>query len=733
MAEAESLEAALLEAEHTLDAVSEALRQSEVSAAANRERIAVAESTIEHERSRCRELQQEIERHRRHLAELRARAGGLRQQVQETGDALGSAEEEQRQVARRLGEGERRQSDLLARLDQLRAESQSRRAAQTEQVRALTAIGNHASALESQAAAALAARDRTQTHLAESTAQLDALAAELKGLAEHRDRLGHRAQTGQAQWSAAADRLEDRRHEREGRQADLVQLQHRHSALAERIAVLEELEKRFEGLSPGVKDVMTLARQGNLPAFRQVRGLVADLLRVSVEAAPLVEVALGETAQHLVVGPGSALLEHLQAEPYQLTGRVGFLWFDPADAPTRPAPNLDGKPGVLGRADRFVETEPEYEPLARRLLGRTWLVERLADAVALSRAEGRGMSFVTLSGEHLAADGTLGVGPRHASSGLISRRSELRTLRTQLAELAAKVTQAQAAVVRLDQQIVEDRQQVETLAADYQKAAAELAQHGHRITAAVERRVQLDRQRELLQEELAAMARQHDDAERSLAEVCARKQTLEADLAEIETQLGALADQLQRLEADRQTHARETIEAKVDLAKSEERLRNLRTRMRQFEETQQERQRAIAESQEELAQCTIRAEQSERQILRAEAEVAELYLQKESFGARTAELFQQRESSQAQRSTLNAEAQRAAPGRVSWTRKSTSANWPPTRCASNVPPCPIASATIMASNWHNSKTPPPSRNSTNARKCRRRSTSFARRSTASAT
>ena len=72
------------------------------------------------------------------------------------------------------------------------------------------------------------------------------------------------------------------------------------------------------------------------------------------------------------------------------------------------------------------------------------------------REAGPGESFITLAGELLAADGTLSVGPRHASLGLISRRSELRALRVQLAGLEADVQQAQTAILRLDEQIAQD-------------------------------------------------------------------------------------------------------------------------------------------------------------------------------------------------------------------------------------------------------------------------------------
>ena len=204
----------------------------------------------------------------------------------------------------------------------------------------------------------------------------------------------------------------------------MTQLSGRRSGAVERAAVLEELEKRLEGLSSGVKEVLVKARDTVEGPFQEVRGLVADLFQVSVETAPLVEIALGPLAQHVVVGPGARLLEHLQATEVRWPGRVGFLLLDvqpPATAVEKI--QLEGQPGVLGRADSFVEAAPEFLPLVRRLLGRTWFVETLSRALELAGGAGRGLNFVTLAGELITAEGTMAVGPRHSAMGPISRRA----------------------------------------------------------------------------------------------------------------------------------------------------------------------------------------------------------------------------------------------------------------------------------------------------------------------
>ena len=47
--------------------------------------------------------------------------------------------------------------------------------------------------------------------------------------------------------------------------------------------------------------MLEFAKENREGLFQQVRGLLADLLQVSVETAPLIEAALGEKAQYVVI------------------------------------------------------------------------------------------------------------------------------------------------------------------------------------------------------------------------------------------------------------------------------------------------------------------------------------------------------------------------------------------------------------------------------------------------
>lgn len=658
-AEIEAVEAALLETEVAISDQAEQVRQSEAQVAAYREQIAAAESTIEHQRARTDDLEQEVARHRRQIAALNVRAGDVKLQLHETGAGVETAEQEHRQIARRVAEGERRLGDLLEQLDQLRGESQQRRSAHVEQMRLVAALDNEISRLESLVSAAQAASERYRQRLDQLTVQRQSLAADLEHLRREETDLARTIQERADRLIAAENRLAERREQAAANQTQLAQLQRRQTAMAERISVLQELEQRSEGLSPGVREVLKQARVGSVPPLREVCGLVADLVQVSVEAAPVVEVALGELAQHVVARRSRELLAYLASDSSRFPGRVGFVWLEGLPGgPGLPETDLHGLPGVVGRCDRFVESQPEFALLVRRLLGRTWVVETLHHALALSETSGRGCAFVTLAGELLAADQSLSIGPRQAGTGLISRRSELRELKSQLADLDARTAHHQEVADRLRQDLNDDQRRVREAASGHQQASDALGEHRHRITAAVERSVQLEEQSGGLESELSASQAQYDSACLAMEDTRAQRTINEQALAEIEAFQAALAERVQRLEAEWQDGNRSTIETKVELAKSEQRLQNLRARKRQFEESQQERQRAIAEARDELAACHRRAQQSQGEILRCESEIAELYLRKEHFAARTVELIGQREQSQQERLRLGAEAQR---------------------------------------------------------------------------
>jgi len=661
-AEAENIEAQLLEIDAAVAEANEEIHRAETAGAANRERIAAAESTLQHQRNLAADLEREIARLDKQLAALSARAGDLHEQFRETADELSAADENHGRVARQLAEAERELSDAIDALDRLQGENERQRADYLAQMRIAAALENEIGVLESRAAAAEESRLRCNRRLDEFARQIDLAQRQLEDLRRRRSELAELTEERAAALAEAKRRLAGHLQQQTALRNEAAALRERHSAAAERAAVLDELIKRREGLSAGVKEM--LAKMKNTPpggdAFRHVRGLVADVFQAGVDAAPLVEIALGEKANHLAAYRKQELLDRLWTESSRLSGRVGFVWLDAAGGdkspPQTPKVNLEGRPGVIGRADRFVETEPEFKPLLERLLGRAWFVKKLEHALELARTDGAGLTFVTAAGDLLEPDGTLTVGPRNAASGLISRRSELRALGIQIAELDAALDKTQKALADIDDLVAAETAEVDQRSDLHRQTVAEAAENRSAVAGAEERRNQLDEQRSQLQREQQEAGQQHADAVERLAAAGEKHRRSEAALAELEANVERLAGQIDESAARRSAAEAATTEIKVEMAKSEERLSNLRARMKQFEESRQERQRVIEDVRQQHAEANRRLEASRQCMLRIESETADLYLRKESFEAETVALVERREELQRRRNELLPEA-----------------------------------------------------------------------------
>ncbi len=296
---------------------------------------------------------------------------------------------------------------------------------------------------------------------------------------------------------------------------------------------------------------------------------------MNVETAPLIEAALGDKAQHLVIAPGKRLFDHLAAHGKRLSGRVGFLPLD-AIGPPGPAIDLSGQIGVIGRADKFVEAALELAPLVRRLLSNTWIVENLNHALALSQGGGRGANFVTLAGEALSAEGAVVVGQRHASGGLISRRSELRAFKAQIAEWDQKAGEITAIVTTLEQQVAAQDKLSNDAAAAHHAAAEALAEQRLRVTSAQQRREQLTEQQATLETDLQAAGQQCETVAKSLTSARSRLDQLQTTLAQSESRMSENARRIEELDLARQQRTRDGLATQVDLARGEQQLAHLR-------------------------------------------------------------------------------------------------------------------------------------------------------------
>lgn len=643
--------------DQALTAAAEAEQQAQARLAQIRERLAALEAAGEHEQARHEELRQQIAALSHQAASARGRLAALEKQARSSDQSLAEAEAERQAVAADWRKQRKALEEASALCDRLRSENAARRQQHVEWMKAASLLGNQASAGQSQlesltqaAEQAHKQRQALETEAGAHTSEVDRLVAEeheLSALAADQMRQAEQAQHD----LASARRLLARR------QDEFSQLRLRRSAASERAALLEELERKLEGLGAGVKEVVARARQESPGAFGDVRGLVADLFQVAVEMAPLVDAALGETAQHAVLS-GDRLLNDLASGAWRPPGRVGFVLLEPAsdkrhagESDELPPADLAGEAGVIDRGDRVVQCDEQFRGLAERLLSCVWLVETLDDALRLSRRH-RACKFVTRAGEVVEPDGLVLIGARQSAAGLISRRSELRALVREIGEIDRQLAGAEREIGSFHQQIKLQEGRVQSLARAQHAASEKLAVHRLLVQTALSTQQQLSRR-------CASAAAEAASAETARAAAESELERIRLELAETEQAIAqkegeiAQSDRLSAVEeARRDELSRQATAAEVRLAKSEERCTSLGAQARAAWSELSERQRSLAELETQLEQLLTRRQQTELAVLFASSAGAELALAKEDWQRRLAAERQERLLHQDQRAQI---------------------------------------------------------------------------------
>jgi chromosome segregation protein len=297
------------------------------------------------------------------------------------------------------------------------------------------------------------------------------------------------------------------------------------SGLISRQRLLKDLEARREGVSEGVKSVLRQREQ----RFPFIRGLVADVLRVDVEHAHAIEAALDGRDQWLVAGDVDATVAAREAFE-ELEGRVNVLRLD-SDVLVQDTVMIDWNefPQKIRLAIDLVKFEPADAAVAHHLLGRTVIVDTLAEAIGLQQNGPRGFRYVTRAGEVVEADGTLRAGPLTAAMGLLSRRSELEAISLQVAEvdhrievLSHELSQGNASAKALEEQIGELRNTIYQSNTTKVELSSQIAQMGDRQASLQREQPVLDRELQVMLDQVGKLKTEEDS-------VAAQRDALEAE------------------------------------------------------------------------------------------------------------------------------------------------------------------------------------------------------------
>ena len=590
--------------------------------------IAEQDSKLQLHRTRAQELSEQVAPLQRQLIQQRVRLGEIQNQLAEQDQKLVDAELIFRESADEVAQLESR---LKSASDELSASRQQR---ESETAR-LAAMQRELNATESRGEVLRHESRQLNVRLEKLLEKIETWTLDEAEVSEqHREMLAERQRlqdemegrnTELAQSRQARDRVGERH---ESLTQKIAQQQSDYNGLQQRAAVIEELEEKLEGLNSGVKQALRESQRDRQGPFGGVVGLVADLVQVNVQHANIVDTALGDMAQHLVV-EDTQLVDELVRGELSLEGRVGIIRLGHFRMATVQRFDLNGLEGVIGRADQMVQTNPRFEQLATQLLGGTWLVKTLGDALRLRQERAQDVRFITLDGQIVDVDGTLVLGPKAHGLGLVSRRSELRALKREIQELeeGLELLQSQAIDARDElQRRTSEVEQLQNQQAELsrslndqqlmcQSADQKLVQVRRDLKEQTEQRDQCQQQLESVRDELALTDRAASEGR--------------DELEQIEASLNEATGQVQTLEKSMESDAKNLTLCKVELAKREQQLSYAEGRAAEGRRDFGEREMAVDDLKDQLGRLKNGLRQADLGQLEATSTLSGLYLQLE--------------------------------------------------------------------------------------------------------
>ena len=642
------------------------LRHAERTAAGNRESVVRQEATLRHLIARQKELGSELDRLRRQRTVMHGRSCELTAELHRSEEELSTGDAEHLRLRTAIADTEKQLAELAAQLKADQATLDRERQKQLELTQQASATQQRVNNLHSQRdaanSAAIAASQRldqcvsstvsAQSEVLRRQAAVDAVLSEVASLDSRVREVRDRQQQLIAEQERLQQQLREQREDRSARQSQQ--------------AVLEDLERRQEGLGIGVKEILSRAQSSDYAPWTSILGSVADLLEADLDEAAILEVALGARAQLIVVREMAPIIEYLNSGASRLSGRVGFVEVGNAEGSRQWAVGsgeeaialptayclLPTQTGVIKRADQLASLKTALPGLAEALLGTTWVVDTLDTALRLADGEGRGCRFVTLQGELLEDDGTLFAGTVRSESALLTRRSELRRLKNDLLRLDRTIADGERQLADASQSLKNVERVIETATSEKQEIADRLAHARSDVHAQRQEVERFSKERDAILAEAARF-------ESLASELVLQIEQAQREHAWFDDNLASLRDLFVALEADvvghdsrRQLLTQQQVDQRLVLAKHEERLQGLRSTVVRLQEEQRQRDEQFDEAERRLQAAAAQMRQLILQMLNTNAELWELQLLDEKFAAEVASILTDKDQLRTQKSTF---------------------------------------------------------------------------------
>jgi len=587
------------------------------------------ESTIRHATQRCEMMDRSIVESREQVTEERSRLSQITTRETVLAGERDGAAEQIAASAERLSEIDRAVDSFSsehANIGQRVVELQDRLSTIQDKLEEQTSTQSRKVAISQSAKERLSSHQEHHSRLSASKTQIEEECTEIQQKRDSASSSMRDAKATVAEHESVLHKHDNAAHTL-GEQAeqlarDLDSMRQQHAASSSRLHLLEEMQVAREGLTDAVKHVLDTPEE-----FPQVKGMLGDAIDAKHADAHLVEIALGQNIQLLLIDAISSV-PIVEKRMESLSGRVGLLPMD-VDFPTYKVPN--GATPLL----QLIHVSEHATAAANKLLGNIAVVNTLEQAYELQRLHTE-WRFVTQHGELLETDGRVFIGKTSSGdqNGWLTRRIEISALKVEVTALDQQIDQRESQLGDLLHESEQARQQQRNLAKrvrDARNAVVEyeyqLQRHDDELHRCTRQLHTHNEELEELQNRITQSQKEYSTAKDDAALITSEIETLSEKRVEARASLDAA-------QAQSESASEQLTAARVDLGQVSEKHEADRRELRHVDAAIEEaaRQRTLLQGQinqrlSQLEQFEASKQQSQEEIERCK--VAAMQCQEE--------------------------------------------------------------------------------------------------------
>lgn len=420
-----------------------------------------------------------------------------------------------------------------------------------------------------------------------------------------------------------------------------------------RLESLVNIAERYDGYGNSIRRVME-----NKEKEPGILGVVADLIKVEKKYEVAIETALGGSIQNIVTSDEATAKKMITYLKQNRFGRATFL---PLTSVGKKAASVNEnalrEPGVIGIGSDLVNTEHQFVGLKTYLLGRTYVVDTIDNAIALARKYQYTLRIVTLEGESLNPGGSMTGGAFKNTSNLLGRKREIEDLEQKVAALKEAIQKHRNRLEEISaareflkedlEQLREDLKQAmlaqNTAKLNVERAMEQKEENDSRFTGLQSESREIESQLLEISENRARIAEEMQEADRREKEIEEENESFQK-LLEVQNQLAEESQsEVSRVQLEEANLNQKAGFVQENISRIQGELRKLEEELRQAEQEKLDSQADIEKKYHDIEELKKTVEASDTSHSDLEQKLAESQKQKEEMSVRYKGFFQKQE------------------------------------------------------------------------------------------